>query len=151
MRAFARAALAVVALACSSDAATPEDRVRAVFAAIETAAEERDVGALKDQVSDSYADARGNDKRAIGALAGMHLLRHESVHLLVRVRDVVFDSDGSAQAVVVVAMAGMPIPDAAAVPALRADLHRFDVELREEDGTWRVSRAEWRPATLAEF
>lgn len=151
MRRRACAALALAALACGPDPQTPEERVRAVFAAMETAAQERDVAALKEHVSEAYGDARGHDKREIGALAGMHLLRNESVHLLTRVRGVEIGPEGEARAIALVAMAGAPIPGPELLPTLRADLYRFDVELREEDGAWRITRAEWRPASLAEF
>lgn len=151
MRRVGCAALALAALACSGDPETPEARVRAVFAAIEAAAQARDVAALEEHVSDAYSDPRGHDKRELGAVAAMHLLRNESVHLLTRVRELEIAPDGTARAIALVAMAATPIPGPELLPTLRADLHRFDVELREEDGTWRVTRAEWRPASLAEF
>lgn len=147
------AVLAVGALlaACSGDAGRPEERVRAVLAAIESAAEARDVGAFKEHISEAYADARGQDKRAVAGLATFHFMRHQSVHLLTLVRDVEITAPGEAHAQALVAMAGRPIPGPEALASLRADLYRFDVALREEDGTWRVTGAAWSPAAADEF
>lgn len=125
--------------------------MRAVLGALEAGAQARDVGALKEQVSEAYADGAGNDKRAIGALVGLHLLRNESIHLLTRIRSVELPEPGAARAVAVVAMAGVPIPGPEALSTLRADLYRFDLALREEDGVWRVTGAAWRPASIDEL
>jgi hypothetical protein len=52
---------------------------------------------------------------------------------------------------VLVALAGTPIHDPSALLGVRADLYRFDVRLRDEDGHWRVTSAEWQPASAADF
>jgi hypothetical protein len=143
--------LLALALACSGDPTTPEERVRAVLAAIERAAEARDVGALREHVSESYADARGQDARALAALATLHFMRNQSVYLLTRIRRVELPAPGEARAEALVAMAGRPIPGPEALAGLRANLYRFDVELREEDGRWRVSGGDWAPATPDDF
>jgi len=56
-----------------------------------------------------------------------------------------------AQATVLVAMAGVPIVSAQELPALRADLHRFEIDFAREGKAWRVQRAAWRRAELGEF
>lgn len=142
---------AAFALACGAEPESPESRVRAVLASLERSAQTRDVGAMKEHVSASYADSHGHDARAIGGIVGMQLLRNESIHLLTRVRGVEIPAPGVARAVAVVAMAGAPIPGPELLPAVRADLYRFDLDLAEEDGVWRITRAAWRPATIAEF
>jgi hypothetical protein len=142
---------ACLGLACAPAAETPEDRVRAVLAALEAGAQARDVGAMKELVSERYMDAAGHDKRAVGALVGLHLMRNESIHLLVRVASLAIPAPGRADVVALVAMAGTPIPGPEALPALRADLYRFDLALGEEDGVWRVTGAAWRPAAIADF
>jgi hypothetical protein len=141
-----------VALACSSSSDTPESRVRAVLAALEDGARERDAGAMKAHVSGAYADAQGNDEHAIAALVTLHLMRNRSVHLLTRVTSVTLPEPGHARVEALVAMAGTPIPTAAELASVRADLYRFELELRQEpDGEWRVTSADWRPASVGDF
>ena len=144
--------LVALAPACSDDATTPEDRVRGVLAALEEGARNRDAAAMKEHVSDGYRDARGNDKRAVSALATFHFLQNRSVHLLARVRSVAIDPAGEAHARVVVALAGTPISGPEALPGLRASVYRFDFRLREEDDeAWRVTSADWEPGSLLDF
>jgi hypothetical protein len=142
----------LLSLACSSPPESPEDAVRATLAAIEAAAGKRDAGAIGEHVSESYADARGNDKKQVLGVATLHLMRNKTVYTLSRVVSLELPEPGRARARVLAALAGQPIPDPSALPALRADLYQFDVSLREEEpGIWRVSSADWRPASLADF
>jgi len=142
--------LCLLALACA-DRTPPEERVREVLAALEEGAQQRDAGAMKQHVSESYSDAHGNDKRQIAQLVAFHLLRNQSVYLLMHVQGVEIAAPGEAKAAVLVAMAGTPIESLEALLELRADLYRFDLGLREEDGSWRVRSASYRPATLEDF
>ena len=125
--------------------------MRAVIGALEKAAEARDVGALKPHVSEAYKDGYGNDRRALLGLATAHFMRHQSVYLLVRVSRIELPEPGRAEGDAFVALAGQPIRGSAALPELRADLYRFSFSLRDEDGDWRVTSAEWHPATLSDF
>lgn len=141
----------VLAIACGRTEETPEDQVRRVLAALEAAAEARDVGALKDQLSESYKDAQGNDRRTALGLATGHFMRNRSVYVFSRVSAVEVTEPGYARAEALVALAGTPIKDLGSLPEVRADLYRFDLRLRDEKGAWRVISAAWQPATLSDF
>jgi hypothetical protein len=141
----------VLALGCGRAEESPEDQVRRVLASLEAAAEARDVGALKEHVSESYRDAQGNDRRAVLAVATGHFMRNQSVYVFSRIAEVEVTEPGNARAEALVALAGTPIKDLGALPQVRADLYRFDVRLRDEKGAWRVTSAEWQPATLSDF
>jgi hypothetical protein len=151
LRTVAVSLLCALVLACSGGEPTPEERVRAVLAELEEAAEARDVGLIKPHISESYKDENGNDRRALLGLATAHFLRNKSVYLLVRVSDVKLPEPGRAQVDAFVALAGQPIRDLAALPELRADMYRFGFALRDEGGDWRITAADWHPATLADF
>lgn len=116
----------------------------------ETLAEAKDLGGLKNLVSDAYHDDGGQDKRAILGLLFVQFRRYESIHLFTRI-DRIEIRELHATARVFAAMAGRPIPRAEDLPALRADLYRFDLTLTEEGGEWRVTRSSWRPAVLTDF
>lgn len=152
LRLLAAAALAGALVACSRAPDSPEDQVRATLAAIESAADGRDAGAIGEHVSEAYADARGHDKREVVQVAALHLLRNQAVYTLSRIQSVDATESGRARVRALVALAGRPIPDLDALAVVNADLYRFDVALREEEpGTWRVVSASWAPATLADF
>jgi hypothetical protein len=129
---------------------SPEARVRVTIAQAETLAEAKDLGGLKDLISDAYRDDAGQDKRAIMGLLFLHFRRHESIHLFTRI-DRIEVLQTTISATVYTAMAGRPIPGAADLPIVRADLYRFDLTLAKEGRAWRVTAASWRPATLNDF
>jgi hypothetical protein len=144
------AALSLVS--CRSQPDSPEMQVRSLLERAEVAAEKRDAGALKRLVSETYTDTRGQDKDAIVRLLGFYFFRHKSIHLLTRVQTLEFPEPALAEVTVFVAMAGRPIPAAAELSRLRADLYRFDFVLASESPQdWQVVRAEWRRAKMDDF
>ena len=142
----------VLLLACSSAPPSPEDAVRATLAAIEAAAGARDAGAIKPHLSEAYRDPNGNGRKDVLGIATVHLMRNQAVYTLSRITELELVAPDRAQVRVLAALAGQPIPDPAALARVRADLYQFDVTLREEEpGVWRVTSADWRPASLADF
>jgi hypothetical protein len=146
-------ALLLLAPACKR-ALTPEEQVRAAIAAAEKAAEEKNLRALGEIVSERYSDGE-NDRPLMLGLMRLQFLRFPSIHLLVRVASVTFPQPAEAHAVAFVAMAALPIPGAADLTRMTADLYRFDLELADEGtrgkGPWRVRSARWAPARPADF
>jgi hypothetical protein len=144
-------ALAVgLTLACGA-APTPEERVRATLAAIATAAQARDASAIKPHVSEAYADPHGNDRRALLGFATAELMRHQAVYLWLDVREVELADDGAARVDALVALAGSPIAEPGELARLHAELYRLDLRLRDEKGDYRLTSADWRPASLDDF
>jgi hypothetical protein len=110
-----------------------------------------DAAAMKPLVSETYLDDRGQNKQAVVAMLTFYFMRHDSVHLLTRVESIAIPGDGTATASVFVAMAGTPILGVEHLAGIRADLYRFDFELADEDGEWRVTGATWRRARPHDF
>lgn len=129
----------------------PEDQVRLLIQQAVAAVEDKDVGTLRDMISNRYADDHQQDKRGAEALLRFHFLRNKTIHLFTRVPALTVGDADHARATVLVAMAGVPIPGAQDLPALRADLHHFEIDFEREDGEWRVVRAAWRRAEPGEF
>lgn len=136
---------------CHGGRESPEAQVRALIKSAVTAAEQKRTGTLRGMISDGYADDQGQDKRAIEGLLRLHFLRNESLHLYAHIQSVTLPQPDRARATVLVAMAGVPIASAQELPAVRADLHRFEIDFVREDNSWRAQRAAWRRAELGEF
>lgn len=139
------------ALACSSEPASPEARVRALVANAESAAEEKNLRDLKEMISEGYRDDDGRDKQEILGLIAFHFLRNKTIHLLTRVHSIDIPEPGRAEAAVFVAMAGQPIMGPEELPSLRADLYRFDFSFADEGGEWKLVQAGWRRAEADDF
>ena len=138
-------------VSCSSEPDTPEAQVRALLKRGENAAEKKESRVLRELISDKYSDSRGQDKKAVEAILRYYFLRNTSIHLFTRIQSITFPEPSHAQAVVLVAMAGQPIPDPQQLERLHADLHRFEFSLAREDKEWKVIRAEWRRAEFSDF
>lgn len=137
--------------ACQRERPAPEAQVRALIQDAVSAAEQKRVGALRDMLSEHYRDDQGQDKRAVENLLRLQFLRNESLRLFARIQSVSLPQPDRAQAVVLVAMAGVPIASVQELATLRADLHRFEIDFALEGKQWRVQRAVWRRAEAGEF
>jgi hypothetical protein len=143
-RAVAAAMLAASLTGCSPSP-SPEDEIRKVVAEAERAAEARDAFALRELVANDYRDGRGQDAEDIRRYVHGYLLAHQSVHLLVKVEQIDLPATDLARLRATVAMVGREA-EAASAWDLAADVYEFDVTLAREDGDWRVTKADWRPA-----
>ncbi len=133
--------LAVAMLGACGEEASPEEQVRATIARAEEGAEARDLSAVMELVADGYADTRGQDKQSVHALMHGFFVVNQSVHLLMRVEDVEFPSDGIAEARVTVGMLGRQSQEDW---SFAADVYELDVRFVREDSDWLLQSAEWQ-------
>jgi len=137
---------------CSRKADSPETQLRALVSQAETAAEAKDLAALKQMISPGYADQTGQNRQAVMQLLAYYFLHNQSIHLLTRVHAIAFPESKRAEITVLVAMAGRPISRVEELAGIRADLYRFDLLAADEgSGDWKVTRAAWRPADITDF
>lgn len=132
----------LVTLTACGDADSPEQQVRTVIEKMETAAEARDVGELAEHLSSEYRDANGMSPDEAARYARGYFIANQSIHLLTRVEQVEFPLPDEARARVLVGMVGRDA-DASGDWNLVADLYEFKLALRQEDGEWKVSFAQW--------
>jgi len=119
-------------LAACGARSTDEEQVRALFANVEKAAEDRDTSDVLAFVGSDYADSQGFDKSQLQNFLRGYFLTHPKVELVVSVDDLEFPADGLARANVTVTAVDL------------SDPHRehLSVELRRSDGRWLVARAD---------
>ncbi|MCR4300354.1 MAG: hypothetical protein NUV51_01965, partial [Sulfuricaulis sp.] len=118
---------ALVSGACSSDRDNPEEQVRSLLEQGETAAENKQVGTLRQMISEKYSDSQSQDKKAIEAILRYYFLRNQTIHLFTRIREIAIPRPDIARADVMVAMAAQPIAGVGELERLQADLHRFEI------------------------
>ncbi|WP_153067015.1 hypothetical protein [Steroidobacter cummioxidans] len=129
--------IALAALAACGDQNSPEQQVRAAIGKMERAAENRDVSGLKAHLSEEYRDSNGMGAEEAARYMRGYFIANQSIHLLTRIEELTFPTDGEARAQVLVGMLGR---DASATDRwdLAADLHTFRIDLRREDDAWKV-------------
>jgi len=131
----------------SSDTISPEEQVRAVLSAIETAAEERSLSRIMEHISDDYIDHRGQTKRDIKRLMQIHLLRNQNISVFTRIRSVDIDSENTpniASVEVSAAMAARGVDLSLDSNRLKADTHSFSLVLTLHDDTWLITSGSWQ-------
>lgn len=143
------AMLVVLLTACAGDEDTPEAQVRRTLLQLEQAVEARQPRDLEPLLAETYRDRyHPNRGAAIRSLAA-YVRRHRQIHLFTLIDAVTLDaSAGSANAVVYVAMTGVPATSAEALVAVNADLYRFDIALQADGTHWTVSGSDWRPVDI---
>jgi hypothetical protein len=141
---FARGALvtllASLALGACGKTSSDEEKIRALLASAETAAEARDASDVMAQISDEYSDSAGRTRDELANLLRGYLLMHPKIELLVDIGALEFPVDGLARARVTIAMLGTQgdANDSSAT----GDMESFDLEFRRAGDDWRISRAD---------
>jgi hypothetical protein len=133
------------------DKRSAQDRVRDELAALERAVEEKDFSRVREGMSAAFVGPEEMDRGGVMALLQVRLRARPQVHLLTRLLGLELAEPGLVRADLLVAMAAVPIEGPEALPRLEADLYRFQLRLREEDGRFRVIAAWWEPARLDAF
>ena len=142
----------LLAPGCRCSRLSPEEQARKAIDAIVKAVNERDLKPVTARLSEQYSDKEGNDKQQVVALVRAQFLLHRNLYLVAKLSTLECPEPVSAHAVMFAAMAS--VPAAGMLPDLRnlsADVYRFDLTLADEDGTWRVLRASWSPATARDL
>ena len=127
------------ALACAAcgPSGTPEDELRMLVAEVETLAESRDAGALRELIADDYQDASGRDAGEVRNLLHAWLVAHPSVNLLTRIDSIELEGTELARVQLTIGMLGREAKGESDWD-LAADIERLDIRLAREGDEWRV-------------
>lgn len=146
MRAPPAALSALLALgAAGCGTGDPEAEIRALLAAAEEAAEARHAGFFADLIGESYRDARGHDRDELLRTIRGYFIANQRIEIVSRVDEVTLEGADAARAVVHAGVLGRRT-GAALLEGVDADLYRFELELVNDDGDWRIIGAEWSRA-----
>ncbi len=156
--AFAGAAAAGTAwlLLSAPRPVTPEERIRVLLATAAKAAEEREVGAVVEVLSDRFTGGGdGEGERAtrddVRRLLALELLRGRWVSVSISSAEISVEGNRArANVDAVLSRAEDRTKGLAALLPGEVSAHRFRLELEEEAGEWRVVSGRWRSIGLEE-
>jgi hypothetical protein len=134
---------ALLGTGCGAD--DPEAEVRAVLAAAEAAAEVRDAGFFRDFIGSGYRDARGNDREQLLNLLRGYFIAHQKIEIVSRFDEVRLNAVDAADAVVHAALVVQRTGESA-LGGIGGDFYRFEIELINDGGEWRMIGAKWERA-----
>jgi hypothetical protein len=143
MRALPAALSVLLALgAAGCGAGNPQAEIRALLEAAEEAAEARDAGFFGALIADAYRDARGHDRDELLRTIRGYFVANQRIEIVSRIEQVTLEGADAARAVVHAGMLGRRT-GAALLEGVDADLYRFELELVNDGGDWRIIGAEW--------
>lgn len=145
MKTSGLASALAAALTTGCGTGDPEAEIRALLAAAEQAAENRDVGFFGDALGAAYRDARGNDRDELIRSIHGYFIARQRIDMVSSVDEIVLEGEDAARAVVYAGMAGRRM-GTALLDGVDADLYRFELELVNEGGNWRIIGADYRRA-----
>lgn len=136
--------LVLVVTACADDPGTPEAQVRTVIESAREAAEEQSTRGVMRHVSERYRDDDGRDKSDLRNRLRLYLMQQESLSLTIAIESVELRTAARAEARMEVELAGSAAERLRSMSGIGSRplylTASFDLE---EDGEWRVIRAEW--------
>jgi hypothetical protein len=124
---------------CGGAGDSPEDELRRWVSSAQAAVEEEDRATLMSMLAENYADARGNDRKAIDQVLRFYFLQKDSVVLISTVEEITISGETAAIVKLTAAMAGSND----ATPGFSADAYRFELELEHDDDEWLLVAARW--------
>ena len=131
--------LCAALVACGGPVEGPEQAIRAWVSKGEELAEAKNRRALVDMISESYTDARGNDRDDIENLFRFYFLRTNQVELITKIDELNIYGDTAAQLILTVGMAGTN----EGTLGFSADAYRFEMEFELEDDEWLLTSGRW--------
>jgi ketosteroid isomerase-like protein len=139
-------------VSCSGNVETPEQQLKQLVEAAELAVEARDLSAAMAFVDPDYKDLHAREWPQIRGLLAGYLLRHPSIHILSKVDRIELIGETGAEMVLLAGLAGSTKEAETPFSQWRGRLIRLDLSFRRnQDGDWRLLKADWRPAQREDF
>ena len=144
-------AAALLPASCSRK--SPEDRVREVIDKCQQAAKDRKPGGVMEQIAKAFRDNHGNSRDMLKALLLREMMANRNLGVYITTNEVTVTGGGgvtpsrqstaspaggeatASLKVIVTGSSGL-IPDT-------ADGIKVKLKLREDDGKWKITAAEW--------
>jgi len=122
-----------------------KDPIGAVIHDVAKAAEDRDAGAVVEQLAASYADANGGRAEAEQTLR-RYFFGYRSINVSISDLQTFDNGPAAAQARFVVRFIGVPKEIGGLDQILPSSAtYHFEVWLAKENGDWKITNAQWHP------
>jgi hypothetical protein len=131
--------LAASLASCGGQDESPQDALRQWVTKAQAAAEAGDRSALMGMLSEHYADARGNDYKAVDQMLRYIFLRQDKVVLISKIDEISVSGETAALVKLGVGMAGAN----GGRLGFSADAYRFELELEHDGDEWLLIAARW--------
>jgi hypothetical protein len=131
----------VTTLGCHKE--TEQDKVKKVMTDIQTAAQEKDVKKIINHLAKNYSDPQGYNHQTIKGLLIAYFLQYPTISAYITNLEISI-ADKSAKAVFqTVLTSGNKTGSLSDVIPQTLGVYDFDVSLKKESNSWKVTSAKW--------
>lgn len=140
------AIVAALLNACGGEPSSPEEQIKAVIAAMEAAAEDRNRRGVSEHIADSFSSDHGGNKQAVDNVIRGYLLRNQSINIVTIIHSMQAISPQEYRVDLSALMAGKGVDLESESGRLKADKRRFQLTFVDEsgEGEWVVRSASWK-------
>ena len=133
----------LVPILTACGAADPASELRDLIESTEMAAEERRTSHFRALLSESYTDARGNDRERMIDIVRGYFLTHQSLNVITRIESIELIGADVAEVSLVAGVLGQRA-GASLLGGLEGQLYDLELELVRDGGDWRIIGARWK-------
>jgi hypothetical protein len=122
---------------------TEQEKVKKVITTIQKAAEEKEIKAIRNSISESYTDPQGNNYASVNRLVIAYFYQHPKITIYITSLKVSSKDDTArAEFQAVLTSSGQGKSTSSILPEALGR-YVFDVTFRKESGEWKVVSAVW--------
>jgi hypothetical protein len=133
--------ITITALGCHKE--TEQDKVKKIITDIQTAAEEKDVKKIINNLANTYSDPQGYNHETIKGLLIVYFLQYPKISAYITNLEISIE-DKSAKALFQTALtSGNKTGSISDVIPQTLSVYDFDVSLKKESNGWKVTSAKW--------
>lgn len=133
--------IAMTALGCHKE--TEQDKVKKVITDIQTAAEEKDVKKIINNIAKIYNDPQGYNYETIKGLLIGYFLRYPKISAYITNLEISIENKSAKAVFQTVLTSGNKTGSVSDVIPQSLGVYDFDVSLKKESNGWKVTSAKW--------
>jgi len=133
--------ITITALGCHKE--TEQDKVKKVITDIQTAAQEKDVKKIINNLAKTYNDLQGYNHKTIKGLLIGYFLRYPKISAYITNLEISIENKSAKAVFQTVLTSGNKTGSASDVIPQSLGVYDFDVSLKKESNGWKVTSAKW--------
>ncbi|MCX5849324.1 MAG: hypothetical protein NTW65_07725 [Deltaproteobacteria bacterium] len=140
--------LTITALGCHKE--TEQNKVKKVITDIQTAAEEKDVKKIINNVAKDYNDPQGFNHETIKGLLLGYFYQYPKISVYINNLEISVENTSAKAVFQTVLTSGNKTGSASDLIPQSLGMYDFDVTLKKESNVWKVTSAKWEKVEIDE-
>jgi hypothetical protein len=133
--------ITITALGCHRE--TEQDKIKKVITDIQTAAEEKDVKKIINNLANTYNDPQGYNHETIKGLLIVYFIQYPKISAYITNLEISIDNKSAKAVFQTVLTSGNKTGSVSDVIPQTLGAYDFEVSLKKESNIWKVTSAKW--------